>query len=320
VTLYITDWSNHDTGSLTQSQADGLVGFWHKCTDGDHWYADPYFKSHVDMARNLGVDTNGGYHVLWGNADIGSQARWFVDRVRAQAPDAKVFMSDNEPFGYNVVPTIAQVNAFNQAVADYAHVPTNSVLAYCPQWHYGSAISGLKFPWVQSAYGNNPTGPYAHVYETTVGDNSSRWNGPAPMPFLQYGSQTDVGDANAFRGTLADFLNFLGVDDMALTQEEHTQLYNTAQLTYEALILGNDTMGAALFLGSPPVQTEAVPIMLVRKVNSLAAQVAELKTMIEALQGGGTPPAPTDYNVSLSGSVSGLTGAISITGSATPAA
>ena len=180
MTVYTTDWSNHNSGSLTPAQAGGLVSFWHKCTDGDHWYADPYFKSHVDMARSLGIPSKGGYHVLWGNRDLVSQARWFVDRVRAQAPDATIFMSDNEPFGYNVAPTIAQVNAFNDEVARYAGVPPHSVLAYCPQWHYGSSISGLRYPWVQSNYGSNPSGPYATVYQNTVGDGSSRWNGPTP--------------------------------------------------------------------------------------------------------------------------------------------
>lgn len=210
MTVYVTDWSNHNSGALTQAQADGLVGFWHKTTDGDHWYADPFFKPHCDMARSLGVDSLGGYHVVWGDRDLTSQARWFVDRVRAQAPDARVFMSDNEPFGYNLAPTIDQVNAFNLAVVDYALIPSSSALAYCPQWHYGSAISGLRYPWVQSNYGPNSTGPYKTVYEQTVGDGSSRWSGPAAMPFLQYGSRTDVGDANAFRGSAADFFAFLG--------------------------------------------------------------------------------------------------------------
>ena len=210
VTVYVTDWSNHNSGALTQAQADGLVSFWHKTTDGDHWYADPFFQPHCDMARSLGVDSLGGYHVLWGNRDLTSQARWFVDRVRAQAPDARVFMSDNEPFGYNVAPTIDQVNAFNLAVVDYALIPSSSALAYCPQWFYGSAISGLRYPWVQSNYGPNPSGPYRSVYEQTVGDQSNRWSGPTAMPFLQYGSRTDVGDANAFRGSAADFFAFLG--------------------------------------------------------------------------------------------------------------
>jgi len=40
------------------------------------------------------------------------------------------------------------------------------------------------------------------------------------MPFLQYGSNTDVGDANAFRGTLADFLAFIGQP----SQEEEDML------------------------------------------------------------------------------------------------
>lgn len=210
MTTFICDWSNHNTGVLSQAQARDLVAFIHKITDGDHWFEDPYFKQHVDMARGLGIPVLGGYHVLWGNRDLKSQAQWYVDRVRALAPDAAkfgVWMSDNEPFGYNGKPTIDQVNTFNGYVAQIAGVPASAVEAYCPGWTYGSAVQGLKYPWWQSNYGTNPSGRYQDVYP---GDSSSRWSSYTAMSLLQYGSNTDIGDASAFRGSKQDFINFLG--------------------------------------------------------------------------------------------------------------
>jgi glycosyl hydrolase family 25 len=327
MTSYVTDWSNHNSGALTQSQANGLVGFWHKCTDGDHWYADPYFKSHCDMARSLGVDSLGGYHVLWGNRDLVSQAHWFVDRVRAQAPDAIVFMSDNEPFGYNVAPSIDQVNAFNQAVADYAQVPASSVLAYCPQWHYGSAISGLRFPWIQSNYGSNPTGPYATVYQQTVGDGSSRWNGPAPMPFLQYGSRTDVGDANAFRGDAAAFFAFLtggsGGSSMLCKFGDKSEIVRALQ--YQLLSVRPDILprfGADADYGQETADAVSIVVTGGDGRTYGAQAFATLQTLVAATHGpaaGGLVPHTHPVSVSVPINLTGTASGTGTSGAATPA-
>jgi hypothetical protein len=327
MTVFGWDTSSHDD---TPTSLDGLSFFTCKITDGDHYYENPTAAAKLNAMKGFGCEILGTYHVLWGNRSIENQAAWYIQMMDARIPwwrDFPYFIcqSDNEPFySGQTVPSIAQINEFHHRVADLSggKIPLPRSFGYSPKWVYGAALSGQEVGWWQSDYGSNPSGHYPSVYP---GDQSSRWSPSVSKSvfFLQYGSNTTIAgqttsDANAFRGSLDDLKTALG-GDMSLTQEEHTQLYNTAQLTYEALILGNDTMGASLFLGSPPVQTDAVPIMLVRKVNDLEAQVAELKTMIEALSGGGTPAPPTDYNVSLSGSVSGLTGAISITGSATAA-
>jgi hypothetical protein len=323
-TVFITDWSNHNSGSLTQDQADGLVAFWHKCTDGNRWFADGFFKSHVDMARSRGIDALGSYHVLWGNQPLDQQADWYVQQALGQAPDVIQWMSDNEPFGYNVAPTIDQVNAFNQMVADRAHVPAHAVNAYCPQWHYGSDVAKLKFPWIQSNYGSNPTGAYASVYHNTVGNQSSRWNGPAPMAYLQYGSRTDVGDANAFRGNLADFMNFIGYTGVVVTHPNEADGYKLLDegVRYQdgkALGTFTDANGV-----SQPISTIYNQIFWVRKdvLDQLASQAAtldelkaehaamaatleEIKQLVSA--GGGQPvpipPAGAGYTVSLSGAI-----------------
>jgi len=322
MTSYITDWSNHNSGALTTGQANGLVSFWHKRSDGDHWYEDPTFKPHVDMARSLGVDSLGGYPVVWGNRDLNSQARWFVDLTRRDAPDALIFMSDNEPFGYNAAPSIDQVNAFNQAVADYARVPASSVLAYCPQWFYGSAISGLRFPWIQSNYGSNPTGPYATVYQQTVGDQSSRWNGPAPMPFLQYGSRTDVGDANAFRGDTAAFFAFIKSQPPA--EEEDMPLpYFLASDDVNDIYLVTGAIAASGKIAAFPLGLDQWNAHKALGLKSVQLKVRDPSIYDYAPQpwpsgGGSTPPAAASYTVSVSGSLPSVPGPVSLSGTARP--
>jgi len=107
-------------------------------------------------------------------------------------------------------------------------------------------------------------------------------------------------------------------EDMGLTQEEHTWLYNTANLTYEALVLGHDTMGAGLFLSGSGTPTNNLPIELVRKVNKLQADNEDMKAQLETMQaaidalqpGGSATLVPHTHNVSVtvSGSGSGSSG------------
>lgn len=65
-------------------------------------------------------------------------------------------------------------------------------------------------------------------------------------------------------------------DDMK--EDERTWLYNTSQITYEALILGNDTMGAGLYLGGELVPS--LPVQLVRMVKDLQAKVAAIELVL----------------------------------------
>jgi hypothetical protein len=212
MTLYLRDSSSH-TNYLGADQAHGLTAHTCKITDGDHWYEDPTFKQQTDRARGYGIKYLGSYHVVWGNRSLSSQADWWVQRAFALAPDVVMWQPDCEPFGYNVAPTIDQVNSFGDMVCARAKVAAGAYTPYCPAWVYGSSLQHLRYRnlW-NSNYGANPTGAYKSIYTSMVGDNSSRWNSAAiPTVFLQYGSNTDIGDANAYRGTLEQFLAQIGV-------------------------------------------------------------------------------------------------------------
>jgi len=294
-TVYGWDTSSHDD---TPTSLDGLSFFTCKITDGDHWYENSTATAKLTAMRDFGCPILGTYHVLWGNASIANQAAWYIQTMDKRIPWWRDFpywicQSDNEPFGYNVKPTISQINEFHDRVIDLSNgkLPFERHMGYTPQWVYGAGVAQQKVAWWQSNYGTNPTGWYQTVYNNTVGNSSSKWNGPKEIMFLQYGSNTTIAgqttsDANAFRGSLEDLKKVLGGGEDDMTPEQNTMLYNTAQLTYEALILGNDTMGASLFLGNPPVQTDAIPIKLVRKVNDLMTKVTELEAKIDALQAG----------------------------------
>lgn len=216
MTEFLGDWSNHDWGrgsmDFAAMRRDGVRGGTHKTSDGLNFYRDPYWPGAVGRMRSAFADgVYGSYHVLWGNRSIRAQVDWWFSILDATAAGWRAdprfaVMSDNEPFGYNVAPTIAQVNEAGDIIRA---LTGKTMLAYCPPWHYGAALGGLRYPLVSSNYGSNPIAHYLAAYP---GDSSSRWGGAA---LLQYGSRTRMGaqstcDTNAFRGSLEELRSIVG--------------------------------------------------------------------------------------------------------------
>jgi len=190
------------------------LGF-HTCklTDGLRYFQDPSYQAQTNLARQFGVPVLGAYHVLWGNRDIGGQVDWFIERLDALTPYWRtvpfVLQSDCEPFGYNVKPTISQINSFGDLLIERSGLPSFAYTPYAPAWSYGGGLTMLRYGnYWGSNYGSNPAVPYRDAYP---GDSSSRWAAAAVKTIiLQYGSVTDIGDANAYRGDLASLLNTIG--------------------------------------------------------------------------------------------------------------
>jgi hypothetical protein len=207
--------SSHYTTNITDANLKGLAFHTCKLTDGLHYYEDSTFKSQTDRAHNIGVPVLGSYHVLWGNKDLAGQADWWLQRVSALTPYWKsmpwLWQPDCESFGYNGLPTIDQINTFGDLICSRAGVPAERYTPYAPAWVYGDKLKSLRYKnYWGSNYGSNPSGHYVTVYP---GDASTRWNTYIPMTILQYGSNTDIGDANAFRGTLQQFLDTIKASD-----------------------------------------------------------------------------------------------------------
>lgn len=209
MTRFVGDWSNHDWGrggmNFAAMRADGIEGGWHKSSDGLRFYTDPYFAGAISQMRSaFKGGPVGAYHVLWGNRDIRAQILWWFEILDATAPGWRtdrtfVLVTDNEPFGYNTAPSVAQINQAGDIIRELVG---KRQLAYCPPWHYGNALSGLRYPLISSNYGGNPVARFRAVYP---GDGDGRWtSAAAPVAVLQYGSQTRMGsqstcDANAIR-------------------------------------------------------------------------------------------------------------------------
>lgn len=228
-TIFGADASHYNPPLRRRNGLDLLT---HKLTDGLRFYEDTAYAPALIAGRNLGVPVLGPYHVLHGGVSISGQADWLIARADALTPWWRswpywVWQADCEPFGYNRAPTVAEINAFGDAIVARTLCSPAAFLAYAPAWYYGSALTGLQYrTYWGSDYGTNPAGPYRDIYP---GNDDDCWfKAAVPTVILQYGSRpTDIpGDANAIRGTLPAFQSLITDGaDMPITDVDAAALW-----------------------------------------------------------------------------------------------
>ncbi len=222
MTVYGWDASDFDWGrgpmDLVAARAAGIDFFTHKATEGTRT-RHKRFGEALRRARDAGIPVLGAYGIprTPGNGGHGSdsaQVDYFLSYVDQQAPWWRdwphwFWQVDLEHWEYDKV-----APAHGLAWCDMLTRRTGRrVVLYAPKWAYGNSIGGSSPLW-QSNYGNNPATGFKAAYP---GNSSSRWavySGRTPV-ILQYGSRTTIGrqptcDANAFRGTIAELLAFIG--------------------------------------------------------------------------------------------------------------
>lgn len=289
MTLFLWDASDYDWSrgpmDLHAAKADGIVGFTHKATEAT-WIKHVHTGEALSRALDAGMEFIGAYHVVRSTSPA-EQVDYFLTYLDQVAPWWRAFPGfflqvDLEVWSYDQV-TAATGMAFAAALVD---AQPKKVITYASRGQYGGSLAGIATPLWNAAYGTNPVAHYPDAYR---GDGSANWSpysGQEPV-FWQYGSQLTIGtqpgaDCSAFRGSLDDLRALMGVDDM--TPEQARQLANTANLTYEALVLGHDTMSAAIVMGDGSNTFPA--IALIQRLNAIEARLAAL----EAPTGDGTGP------------------------------
>lgn len=210
MTLWIWDMSHFDDPGIGNALSQGVNVIAHKAggdkNDGElaAWWSAVKGKRSDNFMP-------GFYWVQYPNTPV-ARADAFIDRLDAVCSgwrDGPAYLfADCEKWNNDAstVPSIAEVNAFCARLV--AKLPKLRPMGYLPEWVYGDKVKDFKYPIIQSDYGTNPLGDFKANYP---GDNSSRWNigGGKQATVLQYGSRCrvggQVGDMNAFRGTMADF-------------------------------------------------------------------------------------------------------------------
>lgn len=220
---------DHDRGpmDMAAARADGIDFYTHKATEGTSTKHHP--GPSLAAARDAGIPFLGCYIVPRSGPSVSSQVDYFLSWVDSQAPWWRTFPGwfwqvDTEHWSYDKVSPQR-----GHEVAQLLRQRTGkTAIHYAPRWSYGNSVP-LGEPLWASSYVNGP-GHYRNLYP---GDGSTRWgaySGRAPV-ILQYSSSATIGrqptcDANAFRGTVADF----------------AQLIGAGPATGGSVIIGGDTM------------------------------------------------------------------------------
>ena len=261
---------------LAAARTAGIDFFTHKATEGTKTKHKGYGEA-LRRARDAGVPVLGAYGIPRSNQGTDAQqVDYFLAYVDQQTPWWRdwphwMFQVDLEHWSYDKVGPAHGVAWCQRLRA----LTGRRVVLYAPKWAYGDTIGGSDPLWA-SAYGSNPAGNFKAVYP---GDGSSRWgtySGRVPT-VLQYGSRTIIGrqptcDANAFRGSLADLLAFVGGPTSAttsgdddMTPEQDRMLYNLDRLN-TALLTGADTVTKLRLQDGTYTD---MPLQVVRDVNDL---------------------------------------------------
>jgi GH25 family lysozyme M1 (1,4-beta-N-acetylmuramidase) len=211
---------------LVAARAAGIDFFTHKATEGSSVRHIHYGEA-LSRARNAGVPFLGAYHVVRSSPSIASQVDYLLAYADQATPWWRTFpgwfwQCDLELWPYDPVSAQRGVD-FSNALATRTG---KAVLLYASRGQYGDQLRGADHPLWNANYGTNDAQGFKALYAARGGDTGTGWtaySGVAPR-IWQYGSRAIIGrqstcDANAFRGTLADFQHMIGVDDMQFSDQ-----------------------------------------------------------------------------------------------------
>lgn len=223
MTVYGWDASDFDWDrgpmDLGAARRAGIDFFTHKATEGTRT-KHKHFGEAMRRARDAGIPFIGAYVVprtpgSGGHGSIAAQADYLIAYIDATAPwlwshPGFFLQTDTEHWVYDKVS--AQVG--NAMCVELRRRKRRTVLHYAPEWAYGGSIPQGFDLWASNYV--NGSGQFKGLYP---GDGSSRWHaysGRVPK-VLQYSSNATIGrqprcDANAFRGTVADFAALIGAE------------------------------------------------------------------------------------------------------------
>lgn len=213
MTIFGWDTSDYDESrgpmDVATARKNGIAFLSHKISEGTGFKA-----TNADRVLAAGAAAKmpvlGGYHVLYGKnaASISDQVNWYLQCLTELFPGWKkhpcfIHQIDAEKFQYMArKPTLGEINTFGALVVERAGCLHSQVVAYAPEWLYGSGLQGLHFKLWASGYVNGSGTPQA-LYP---GDGDFRWDaysGIVPT-LLQFSSSANIGgnhtcDANAVR-------------------------------------------------------------------------------------------------------------------------
>src|SRR6266498_1074644 len=224
------DWSRGPV-DLVAARRDGIDFFTHKGTEGTR-FIHGHCGEALTRARDAGIPFLGAYMVPrtpgnGSNGTIPEQVAYFLYHVTRMVPwwplhpdwfwqmDTEHWYTSDGVLYDAVSPAIGSI-----ACGLLADQTGRKVLHYAPRWSYGDDVPGDEPLWT-SVYPAADNLHFKERYAEIHGDNGIGWasySGRTPAIWQYVGSKAIIGsqpgcDANAFRGTIADFRTLIGGKD-----------------------------------------------------------------------------------------------------------
>lgn len=230
MTIFGWDASHYDWDrgpmDLQAARDDGIVFFSHKSSEGTSM-RDGDFGAAMSRAVEAGIPYIGAYHVVRSSPSPQSQVDYFFDTLDSRFAGWRdhpgfFVQCDLERWEYDNVPA-DKGEQWADLVESQAPRPL-VCLMYASKGQYGNELAGTSHPLWNANYGSNNTGHYLGLYADRGADAGPGWSTySGKMPELwQYGSRATIGgqhtcDANAFRGTEAEFAALIGASASILS-------------------------------------------------------------------------------------------------------
>ena len=217
------DASDYDHGRgmranhIAAAQKEGIRFFTHKATEQSAvriWRHQNY-KYAIEAARAAGIPFLGAYIVVRSGIAVSTQVATALEYVNAQTPWWKdhpgwFWQIDLEKWPHDAVPA-----PLGEEMAAMLEKQTGKkAILYASRGQYGDTLPGTTRPLWNANY--NSAGsprPFKQMYAGDSAPGWVRYSGRMPA-ILQYTSSAIIGgqstcDANAFRGTEADFAKLI---------------------------------------------------------------------------------------------------------------
>lgn len=231
MTTYGWDASHFDGAlsavDLQRAKAQGIELFTHKLGEGaNHDDDDSTAAAALAHARAAGISVLGGYWFCHGDSPAVAQADLFVAVADAMVPWWRehphwIWQPDCETESGHGKPSPSWIKQFSDRLSEQTG---RRVVVYASHGMYGDTLTGLGHPLWNANYPTSKAGPFDAMYP---GDSYSGWtkySGQVPV-LAQYSSTATIAgkttcDANAFRGTLQQLLDFFsGGSDMTTADD-----------------------------------------------------------------------------------------------------
>lgn len=242
MTTFGWDASHYDgtlsLADLQKAKAEGVELFTHKLGEGDdHDDDDSTAAAALAHARAAGISVLGGYWFCWGDRPAVAQADLFVAVADTMVPWWRqhphwFWQPDCETESGHGKPSPAWIKQFADRLAEQTG---RLVVVYASHGMYADSLAGLGHPLWNANYPSSKAGPFKSIYP---GDSYAGWtkySGQVPV-LAQYSSSATIAgkatcDANAFRGTLDQLLDFFGGITMATLDNDDVNAIAAAILS-----------------------------------------------------------------------------------------